>query len=94
MQAQMGKGTCRRLSESGSGASIQTLGLGQASGDGSMMKKRRKRRRKSKMDSMKREDNEDFSEDDDMFRIDLSSEDETKNTGSRSEQTQFPFSPT
>ncbi|KAA0710804.1 Phosphatidate phosphatase LPIN1 [Triplophysa tibetana] len=83
MQAQMGKGTCRRPSESGSGASIQTLGPGQASGDSSMMKKRRKRRRKPKMDSMKREDNGDFSEDDDMFRIDLSSEDETKNTVSR-----------
>lgn len=84
MQAQMGKGMCR-LSESGSGTSVQTLGPGQASGDSSMMKKRRKRRRKSKVDNMKREDNGDFSEDEDMFSIDLSSEDETEAIGSRSE---------
>lgn len=86
MQAQVGKGLSR-LSESGNGTSIQTLGPMQSPGDSSIMKKRRKRRRKSKVDSMKREDNGDFSEDEDMFTIDMSSDDDTKATGSRSEQT-------
>ncbi|XP_077095937.1 phosphatidate phosphatase LPIN1 isoform X2 [Siphateles boraxobius] len=82
MQAQMGKGLSR-LSESGNGTSIQTLGPMQAPGDSSIMKKRRKRRRKSKVDSMKREDNEDFSEDEDMFTIDMSSDDDAGVSGSR-----------
>uniref|UniRef100_A0A672RGW7 phosphatidate phosphatase n=1 Tax=Sinocyclocheilus grahami TaxID=75366 RepID=A0A672RGW7_SINGR len=87
MQAQVGKGMSR-LSESGNGTSIQTLGPMQSPGDSSVMKKRRKRRRKSQVDSMKREDNRDFSEDEDMFAIDMSSDDDTEATGSRSEQTQ------
>ncbi|XP_065144401.2 phosphatidate phosphatase LPIN1 isoform X2 [Paramisgurnus dabryanus] len=82
MQAQMGKGTTR-LSESGTGNTFETLGPGQASGDSSMMKKRRKKRRKYKVDSMKREETEDFSEDEDMFTIDLSSEDDLEARGSR-----------
>ncbi|ROL45006.1 Phosphatidate phosphatase LPIN1 [Anabarilius grahami] len=82
MQAQVGKGLSR-LSESGNGTSIQTLGPMQSPGDSSIMKKRRKRRRKSKVDSMKREDNGDFSEDEDMFTIDMSSDDDTEATGSR-----------
>uniref|UniRef100_A0A8C1HWM3 phosphatidate phosphatase n=1 Tax=Cyprinus carpio carpio TaxID=630221 RepID=A0A8C1HWM3_CYPCA len=85
MQAQVGKGMSR-LSESGTGTSIQTLGPMQAPGDSSLMKKRRKRRRKSQVDSIKREDNGDFSEDDDMFPIDMSSDDDTAAAGSRSEQ--------
>lgn len=84
MQAQMGKGTSR-LSESGNGTTIQTLGPMQPPGDSSIMKKRRKRRRKSKVDSMKREDSGD-SEDEDMFPIDMSSDDDdTEASGSRSE---------
>ncbi|XP_048047461.1 phosphatidate phosphatase LPIN1 isoform X1 [Megalobrama amblycephala] len=82
MQAQVGKGLSR-LSESGNGTSIQSLGPMQSPGDSSIMKKRRKRRRKSKVDSMKREDNGDFSEDEDMFTIDMSSDDDTVATGSR-----------
>lgn len=44
------------------------------------MKKRRKRRRKSthKLDSLKREDNGDTSEDEDMFPIQISSEEENE----------------
>uniref|UniRef100_A0A8C2BFH7 phosphatidate phosphatase n=1 Tax=Cyprinus carpio TaxID=7962 RepID=A0A8C2BFH7_CYPCA len=86
MQAQVGKGMSR-LSESGNGTSIQTLGPMQAPGDSSLMKKRRKRRRKSQVDSIKREDNGEFSDDDDMFPIDMSSDDDTAAAGSRSEQT-------
>uniref|UniRef100_A0A671MUV6 phosphatidate phosphatase n=1 Tax=Sinocyclocheilus anshuiensis TaxID=1608454 RepID=A0A671MUV6_9TELE len=87
MQAQVGKGTSR-LSHSGNETSIQTLGSMQAHCDSSIMKKRRKRRRKSQVDSMKREDNGDFLEDEDMFPIDMSSDDDTETTGSRSEQTE------
>uniref|UniRef100_A0A8C1W8Y8 phosphatidate phosphatase n=1 Tax=Cyprinus carpio TaxID=7962 RepID=A0A8C1W8Y8_CYPCA len=87
MQAQVGKGTSR-LSDSGNETSIQTLGSMQAPCDSSIMKKRRKRRRKSQVDSMKREDNGDFSEDEDMFPIDMSSDDDTETTGTRSEQTE------
>ncbi|XP_016354039.1 phosphatidate phosphatase LPIN1-like isoform X2 [Sinocyclocheilus anshuiensis] len=82
MQAQVGKGTSR-LSHSGNETSIQTLGSMQAHCDSSIMKKRRKRRRKSQVDSMKREDNGDFLEDEDMFPIDMSSDDDTETTGSR-----------
>ncbi|XP_052001219.1 phosphatidate phosphatase LPIN1-like isoform X1 [Xyrauchen texanus] len=81
MQAQMGKGMSH-LSESGTGTSIHTLGPTQAFGESSIMKKRRKRRRKSKVDK-KREDNGDFSEDEDMFPIDLSSDEEKEATCSR-----------
>ncbi|KAM4692939.1 phosphatidate phosphatase LPIN1 [Discoglossus pictus] len=42
------------------------------------VKKRRKRRRKSKLDSLKREDNGDTTEDDDMFQIEMSSDEETE----------------
>ncbi|XP_059376488.1 phosphatidate phosphatase LPIN1-like isoform X2 [Carassius carassius] len=82
MQAQVGKGMSR-FSDSGNETSIQTLGSMQAPCDSSIMKKRRKRRRKSQVDSMKREDNGDFSEDEDMFPIDMSSDDDTETTGSR-----------
>ncbi|RXN20718.1 phosphatidate phosphatase LPIN1-like isoform X2 [Labeo rohita] len=82
MQAHVGKGTSC-LSESGNGTSIQTLGPMQAPSDSSIMKKRRKRRRKSQVDSMKREDNGDFSEDEDMFPIEMSSDDDIEATGSR-----------
>ncbi|KAL0170202.1 hypothetical protein M9458_034798, partial [Cirrhinus mrigala] len=81
MQAHVGKGTSC-LSESGNGASILTLGPMQAPGDSSLMKKRRKRRRKSQVDSMKREDNGDFSEDEDMFPIEMSSDDDIEASGS------------
>ncbi|TRY59662.1 hypothetical protein DNTS_027403 [Danionella cerebrum] len=80
MQAQVGKGMSR-LSEPGS--TIQTLGPMQPPGESSIMKKRRKRRRKSKVDSVKREESDDFSEDEDMFPIDISSEEETEAAGSR-----------
>uniref|UniRef100_A0A8C1QBF6 phosphatidate phosphatase n=1 Tax=Cyprinus carpio TaxID=7962 RepID=A0A8C1QBF6_CYPCA len=92
MQAQVGKGMSR-LSESGTGTSIQTLGPMQAPGDSSLMKKRRKRRRKSQVDSIKREDNGDFSEDDDMFPIDMSSDDDTAAAGSSSPNGSLPSTP-
>lgn len=51
---------------------------------GSLGKKRRKRRRKSQLDSLKREDAANTSEDEDMFPIEMSSdEDEELLDGSR-----------
>uniref|UniRef100_A0AAY4D0X0 phosphatidate phosphatase n=1 Tax=Denticeps clupeoides TaxID=299321 RepID=A0AAY4D0X0_9TELE len=54
------------------GPPIQTLGPS-TSGDGGAGKKRRKRRRKSKVDSMKRDESGEYSEHEDMFFIDMSS---------------------
>ncbi|XP_027015858.1 phosphatidate phosphatase LPIN1 isoform X1 [Tachysurus fulvidraco] len=70
MESQMGK-SVSRLSEP-SGTSIQSLGPSGENG----IKKRRKRRKKSKLDSVKREDNGN-SEDEDMFPIDMSSDEDT-----------------
>lgn len=62
------------LSDGGS-LMVGASSLGCVGGDSGMgsMKKRRKRRRKSKVDSMKREGSADYSEDEDMFTIEMSS---------------------
>uniref|UniRef100_A0A4W4ECU6 phosphatidate phosphatase n=1 Tax=Electrophorus electricus TaxID=8005 RepID=A0A4W4ECU6_ELEEL len=80
MESQIGKGASR-LAESVTGPSIQSMGPSQTSGDNSVTKKRRKRRRKSKVDNAKHEDSED-SEDEDMFPIDMSSDEDTAASGS------------
>ncbi|KAK5903689.1 hypothetical protein CgunFtcFv8_007446 [Champsocephalus gunnari] len=63
----------------GSGPPIQTLGSTGAAGEtgNGMMKKRRKRRRKVRADSVRKEDSGDYSEDEDMFTIDISSDEMT-----------------
>ncbi|KAM6991774.1 phosphatidate phosphatase LPIN1 isoform 2-T2 [Tautogolabrus adspersus] len=63
-----------------SGPPIQSLGsIGSAGENGSgIMKKRRKRRRKARADSMRREESGEYSEDDDMFTIDISSDEGTE----------------
>ncbi|XP_076611815.1 phosphatidate phosphatase LPIN1-like isoform X2 [Chaetodon auriga] len=68
-----------------SGPPIQTLGSTGGVGEtGNMlMKKRRKRRRKARADSMRREESGDYSEDDDMFTIDISSDEGTEMESSR-----------
>lgn len=61
-----------------SGTHVQTLGSAGTAGEpGCMtatMKKRRKRRRKTRADSLKREESGDYSEDEDVFTIDISSD--------------------
>ncbi|XP_054474043.1 phosphatidate phosphatase LPIN1-like [Anoplopoma fimbria] len=59
-----------------SGPPIQTLGSAGCMGEtgGGMMKKRRKRRRKARADSVRREESGDYSGDEDMFTIDISSD--------------------
>nr|XP_057913467.1 phosphatidate phosphatase LPIN1 isoform X2 [Doryrhamphus excisus] len=65
-----------------SGPPVQTLGSTGSGGEPGMtaatmmMKKRRKRRRKARVDSLKREESGDYSEDEDMFTIDISSDEE------------------
>ncbi|KAF5885986.1 phosphatidate phosphatase LPIN1-like isoform X2 [Clarias magur] len=77
MESQMGK-SVPHLIEPTPGNFIQSVG---SSGE-NCTKKRRKRRKKSKLDSVKREDSED-SEDDDVFPIDMSSDEDTESAPSR-----------
>ncbi|XP_034755457.1 phosphatidate phosphatase LPIN1 isoform X1 [Etheostoma cragini] len=68
-----------------SGPTIQTLGCsGSMGGTGSVMtKKRRKRRKKTRADSLRREESGDYSEDEEMFTIDISSDEMTKMESNR-----------
>lgn len=67
--------------------SLPVQSLGPQQSDGGMTKKRRKRRKKARPEAGgggRREDNgEEFSEDEDMFTIDLSSDEEREGDGSR-----------
>uniref|UniRef100_A0A3Q3SFH2 phosphatidate phosphatase n=1 Tax=Mastacembelus armatus TaxID=205130 RepID=A0A3Q3SFH2_9TELE len=62
-----------------SGPPIQTLGSTGSNGEtgSGMIKKRRKRRRKARVDSVRREESADYSENEDMFTIDISSDEGT-----------------
>ncbi|KAJ0026941.1 hypothetical protein NQD34_017941 [Periophthalmus magnuspinnatus] len=66
-----------------SGSTVQTLGAAGSNGElGSvLMKKRRKRRRKTRADSMKREESGEYSGDEDMFTIDISSDEGEMDSG-------------
>lgn len=59
-----------------SGPPVQTLGTAGSNGENNsvIIKKRRKRRRKTRADSMRRDESEEYSEDEDMFTIDISSD--------------------
>ncbi|KAK2856335.1 hypothetical protein Q5P01_005070 [Channa striata] len=69
-----------------SGPPIQTLGSTGSNGESGsgMMKKRRKRRRKARADSLRREESGDYSENEDMFTIDISSDEGTEMENNRS----------
>ncbi|XP_061100105.1 phosphatidate phosphatase LPIN1 isoform X3 [Conger conger] len=82
MGSQLGKGLARHA-DPVTASSIQTLGCLQSLGDNGAVKKRRKRRRKFKVDSVRREENGDYSEDEDMFPIDLSSDEDKEPDGTR-----------
>lgn len=73
------------MGKKSSGPLIQTLGSTGNAGEngGVVMKKRRKRRRKARADSMRREESGDYSEDDDMFTIDISSDEGTEMESNR-----------
>uniref|UniRef100_A0A671WRS1 phosphatidate phosphatase n=1 Tax=Sparus aurata TaxID=8175 RepID=A0A671WRS1_SPAAU len=82
------------------GPSIQTLGSAASAGENGggmmMMKKRRKRRRKARADSVRREESGDYSEDEDMFTIDISSDEGTERESNvlRDESTSGSFKQT
>uniref|UniRef100_H2USI2 phosphatidate phosphatase n=1 Tax=Takifugu rubripes TaxID=31033 RepID=H2USI2_TAKRU len=65
------------------GQTIQTLGSTGSTGEAGGAKKRRKRRRKARADSLWREESGEYSEDDDMFTIDISSDEGTEMESSR-----------
>uniref|UniRef100_A0A8C5QUC0 phosphatidate phosphatase n=2 Tax=Leptobrachium leishanense TaxID=445787 RepID=A0A8C5QUC0_9ANUR len=67
------------------------LGLAGAESSSGTVKKRRKLRRKSKLDNLKRDDKGDTTEDEDMFTIDMSSDEETESleTARSSVQTNY-----
>lgn len=65
------------------GQSIQTLGSAGSTGEAGGVKKRRKRRRKARADSLWREEIGEYSEDEDMFTIDISSDEGTEMESSR-----------
>ncbi|XP_008284408.1 phosphatidate phosphatase LPIN1 [Stegastes partitus] len=67
-----------------SGPSIQTLGSLGGGAETGLMKKRRKRRRKSRADSVRREESGDYSADEDMFSIEISSDEGAEMESSRS----------
>ncbi|XP_077147558.1 phosphatidate phosphatase LPIN1 isoform X2 [Ranitomeya variabilis] len=81
----------RSLDPSSSTQASGNMHLTQGGTDNSSGKKRRKRRKKSKLDNLKREDNGDTTEDEDMFTIEMSSEEETETleTARSSVQTSF-----
>ncbi|KAM9053996.1 phosphatidate phosphatase LPIN1 isoform 3-T6 [Megaptera novaeangliae] len=58
--------------------SAQVVPPSETPSSGSLVKKRRKRRRKSQLDSLKRDDNMNTSEDEDMFPIEMSSDEEAE----------------
>lgn len=68
------------------GPPVQTLGSTGTAGEtgNGVIKKRRKRRRKTRADSMRREESGDYSEDEDMFTIDISSDEGTEMESNRS----------
>lgn len=85
MEAQLKRNSIDRIRNLDTGAPSQVPPQAHASQPStetssgcSSVKKRRKKRRKSthKLDSLKREDNGDTSEDEDMFLIEISSEEE------------------
>uniref|UniRef100_A0A8P4G1G5 phosphatidate phosphatase n=1 Tax=Dicentrarchus labrax TaxID=13489 RepID=A0A8P4G1G5_DICLA len=75
--------------KSSGGPPIQTLGSTGSTGEtgGVMMKKRRKRRRKARADSVRREESGDYSEGEDMFTIDISSDEGTEMESNRQSAT-------
>ncbi|XP_038557508.1 phosphatidate phosphatase LPIN1 isoform X1 [Micropterus salmoides] len=88
MESQLGRGSSRHHDAIPcSSLPVQTLGPQQS--DGGTTKKRRKRRRKARPEEgsgggRREESGEEFSEDEDMFTIDLSSDEEREVDGSRS----------
>ncbi|XP_045700277.1 phosphatidate phosphatase LPIN1 isoform X4 [Phyllostomus hastatus] len=77
MECQLRRNSVDRARGLDAGAPAPVLAPSEAPSGSSSVKKRRKRRRKSQLDSLKRDDNTNTSEDEDMFPIEMSSDEET-----------------
>ncbi|XP_050999527.1 phosphatidate phosphatase LPIN1 isoform X3 [Acomys russatus] len=77
MESQLKRNSVDRLRGLDPTMTAQTLPPSDTPSAGSLGKKRRKRRRKSQLDNLKRDDNINTSEDEDMFPIEMSSDEET-----------------
>ncbi|XP_054557344.1 phosphatidate phosphatase LPIN1 isoform X2 [Talpa occidentalis] len=76
MECQLKRNTVDRARSLDSNTSVQALTPSETSSSSSVVKKRRKRRRKSQLDSLKRDDTANTSEDEDVFPIEMSSDEE------------------
>ncbi|KAM5316175.1 phosphatidate phosphatase LPIN1 isoform 3-T3 [Glossophaga mutica] len=77
MECQLRRNSVDRARGLDASTPAPVLAPSEAPSGGSSVKKRRKRRRKSQLDSLKRDDNTNTSEDEDMFPIEMSSDEET-----------------
>ncbi|KAG8524771.1 Phosphatidate phosphatase LPIN1 [Galemys pyrenaicus] len=84
MECQLKRGSLDRTRSLDSNASVQVLPPSETTSSSSVVKKRRKRRRKSQLDSLKRDDAVNTSEDEDVFPIEMSSDEENEPTDSSS----------
>ncbi|XP_047378314.1 phosphatidate phosphatase LPIN1 isoform X3 [Sciurus carolinensis] len=91
MEAQLKRNSADRVRSLDPGTPTQVVSPSETPSSGSLVKKRRKRRRKSQLDSLKRDDNTNTSEDEDMFPIEMSSdEDAGPLDGSRTLSSDIP----
>ncbi|XP_065809166.1 phosphatidate phosphatase LPIN1 isoform X2 [Labrus bergylta] len=88
MESQLGRGSARHH-DTIPCSSLPVLNLGPQQSDSGISKKRRRRRRKARQDAggggggRREESGEEFSDEEDMFTIDLSSDEEKEGDGSR-----------
>ncbi|XP_004436540.2 PREDICTED: phosphatidate phosphatase LPIN1 isoform X1 [Ceratotherium simum simum] len=78
MECQLKRNSVDRMRSLDPSTSAQVLPPSETPSSSSLVKKRRKRRRKSQLDTLKRDDNMNTSEDEDMFPIEMSSDEETE----------------
>ncbi|XP_075856671.1 phosphatidate phosphatase LPIN1 isoform X2 [Microcebus murinus] len=78
MECQLKRNSVDRARGLDPSAPAQATPPGESPSSGSLVKKRRKRRRKSQLDSLKRDDSINTSEDEDMFPIEMSSDEDTE----------------
>ncbi|XP_006869508.1 PREDICTED: phosphatidate phosphatase LPIN1 isoform X1 [Chrysochloris asiatica] len=76
MESQLKRNSIDRIRCLDLSVSPQVSPPNETTSGGSLVKKRRKRRRKSQLDSLKRDDNTNTSEDEDMFPIEMSSDED------------------
>nr|XP_019606938.1 PREDICTED: phosphatidate phosphatase LPIN1 isoform X4 [Rhinolophus sinicus]XP_019607031.1 PREDICTED: phosphatidate phosphatase LPIN1 isoform X4 [Rhinolophus sinicus] len=76
MECQLKRNSADRIRSLDPNTAAPVLPPSETPSSGSLVKKRRKRRRKSQLDSLKRDDNVNTSEDEDMFPIEMSSDEE------------------